>query len=75
MKSQFKENPKALETTKEEENKHDVSDEHKNEAQSPWTNLEGRAICSLHQKFKISRACETKLWLGYVLSFLEDAIT
>jgi len=29
-----------LETT--EENKHDVADRHKDEAQSPWKNLEAR---------------------------------
>ena len=52
MKTQLKEHPKTLKTTKEasEENKRDVANRHENEAQSPWKNLEGRLICSLHKK-------------------------
>jgi len=52
VKSQFKVNPQKLKTTKEatEENKHDVADGHENKALSPWKNLEGRPICSLHEK-------------------------
>ena len=44
---------------------------HKNEAQSPCKNLEGRPNCS--PKNIISGACETKL--GCVLWYLENAIT
>ena len=44
----FKETPKKSKTTKEatKESKHDVTDGHENEAQSPCKNLQGRPICS-----------------------------
>ena len=43
-----KETPKKSKTTKEatKESKHDVTDGHENEAQSPCKNLQGRPICS-----------------------------
>jgi len=56
QKNQFKENPKTSpKTTKEatKENKNEVADGHENEAKSPWKNLEGRPICSLHKKISI----------------------
>ena len=44
----FKETPKKSKTPKEatKESKHDVTDGHENEAQSPCKNLQGRPICS-----------------------------
>ena len=52
VKNQFKENPKKSKTAKEatKQNKHDVTDGHENEAQSPWKNLKGRPIWSRHKK-------------------------
>lgn len=59
VRNQFKENPKTSKrtkgATKSKENKNDVEDGDENEAKGPEKNLEGRPICSLHEKSHFSR--------------------
>ena len=48
VKNKVKENLENNERSHKRE--HRLADGHKNEAQNPWKNLEGRPICSLYKK-------------------------